>query len=146
MYDLDVMPLADTPIVQNLGDDVCVLVGDNITIQEHPKKVRFALPPSRLQPEPDTALPLTQTSDVSAAVQTIDVQTSLFAVDGTFGTNYDMPCPPAHDISLIVGPPSIQQEMEALPWKTKVALKACYAIGFSIPFIMVAAIQPWKTG
>jgi hypothetical protein len=140
MYDLDVVRLADAPSIQNFGNDVCVLVGDNITIQEHPKKVRFSLPP---------LAPVTiETSDVSATI--VDVppinQTSLFAVDGAFGTNYDMPCSTAVVISPLVSTPSLEKEMEVLPWKTKLAIKACYAVGFSLPFIMVAVIQPWKTG
>jgi hypothetical protein len=146
MYDLDVVPLTDAPSIQNFGDDVCVLVGDNITIQEHPKKVRFALP--QLVPEPEPVPVPIETSDVSATIINVPpiTQTSLFAVDGTFGTNYDMPCSTTVIISPPASPLTLEQQMEALPWKTKLAIKACYAVGFSLPFIVVAIIQPWKTG
>lgn len=178
MYDLDIQPLFQcqesdvtiTSIVQKesvveYGDDVCVLVGDNITIQEHPKKVRFTLPEEdtsgedvavgqrRVVERPWLAVSPRATHetidvdvDVSAQcmsnIQTLpNLPTSLFSVDGTFGTSYvDVPCATSHVISR-----TSVDEIHDIPWKTKFTLKACFAFVLSLPFIMVATIQPWNS-
>lgn len=177
MYDLDIQPLFQcqesdvtiTSIVQKenvveYGDDVCVLVGDNITIQEHPKKVRFTLPEEDTSGE-DVAvgqIPVVErpwlavlprathkTIDVDVSAQCMsniqtmsNLSTSLFSVDETFGTSYvDAPCETSHVISR-----TSADEIHDMPWKTKCTLKACFALFLSLPFIMVATIQPWNSG
>ena len=103
--------------------DVCVLVGDNITIQEHSKKVRFVLP----------------TTDVSG-----NLPLSLFSVEEPFGTSYNEGLPLAINISTAT--PTVQQTGNLLTWKQRFALKGCFVFLISIPFIMVAIIQPWNDG
>jgi hypothetical protein len=94
-----------------------VVVGDNITIQEPPsrtKKVQFLM-------------------DISAG----DYPCSLYAVEAGFGASYDKTL--LDQTAPIVYPPP-----ETMSWKQRLALKSCFFLLISLPFLMVAIIQPWN--
>jgi hypothetical protein len=115
-----------------------VLVGDNITIQEppagQPKTVRFQDEPVVISIVPhQTVLPTKREAPLA-----------LLTIEDAFGTSYD-------DIPYDIKPASPPATKPALPlepnqghkhWKRIV--KLYYIIFFSIPFILVAIVQPWN--
>lgn len=124
-------------ITPTVNYEETVLVGDNITIQEQPKKVRFALPVVEEQKAELEVIPTIQ--DISSVVLVIPskkVPLSLYAVEDPITTDEKYP--------ITSEPLTIQEQLDAMPWKHKFAIKACYALLFSTPFILVAAIQPWN--
>ncbi len=139
MYDLEVLPIQSeicvmesTTFHEKNMNDICVLVGDNITIQEQPqkeeqtKKVRFMLPET----------------DVSA-----NFSLSLFSVEPSHGTSYDEGMPASAPMPVPAPPPTKNStETEQFTWKQRVAMKSCFFFLISLPFIMVAIIQPWNDG
>jgi hypothetical protein len=67
---------------------------------------------------------------------------SLSSIEPTFGTSYDMgqAADQAADQvnkTEIKTPPPIS-------WKQRLALKGCFFLLLSLPFVMVAIIQPWN--
>ncbi len=128
MYDLNEIRVDDSQVIINCNSlmensinqqkHTEVLVGDNITIQEPPpprtKKVQFLM-------------------DISAG----DYPCSLYAVEAGFGASYDET--PLRQTASIVYPSA-----ETMSWKQRLALKSCFFLLISLPFIMVAVIQPWN--
>ena len=125
-------------IIVKENECVRVLVGDNITIQEQPKKVRFAIEEESI---PDDVVKIISipSQDISSVVLSIpskEPPLSLYAVEEPLAAD--------ESYTTVAAPLSIQDQIDAMPWKHKFAIKACYAILFSTPFILVAAIQPWN--
>jgi hypothetical protein len=119
-----------------------VLVGDNITIQEppagQPKTVRFQDEPVVISIVPHQKVLPTKT----------EVPLAQFTIEDAFGTSYD-------DIPYDIKPATSAEtkpalELAAKPepkqghkhWKRIV--KLYYIIFFSMPFILVAIVQPWN--
>jgi hypothetical protein len=88
--------------------------------------------------------------DISAE----DYPHSLYSVEPIFGTSYDME-QAADQAALQAAVQAADQaaiqmnktEIKTPPpisWKQRLALKACFLLLISLPFIMVAIIQPWN--
>jgi hypothetical protein len=119
-----------------------VLVGDNITIQEPP-----AGPPAhQAKPAPKTV----RFQDEPVVISIVPHQRVLptkgeaplaqFTIEDAFGTSYD-------DIPYDIKPatsaePALESKQGHRHWKRIVILY--YIIFFSMPFILVAIVQPWN--
>ena len=135
-------------ITPSVNYEETVLVGDNITIQEQPKKVRFALTSQEQEPAltlvhkpvPESISivenPLIDISSVVLVIPSKEPPLSLYAVEEPIAAD--------EVYTSVSAPLSMQEQLDAMPWKHKFAIKACYAALFSTPFILVAAIQPWN--
>ncbi len=164
MYDLNEIRADDTQVIINCNSlnensinqqkHTEVLVGDNITIQEPPprtKKVQFLdqrtfnsgiKSPQRGDiPEQKVFVfrdrypfsMFTGLMDISAG----DYPCSLYAVEAGFGASYDKTL--LNQTAPIVYPPP-----ETMSWKQRLALKSCFFLLISLPFLMIAIIQPWN--
>jgi hypothetical protein len=116
------------------NDCVRVLVGDNITIQEQQKKVRFAIEEESI---PDNAveiisIPSQDISSVDLSIPSKEPPLSLYVVEEPLAAD--------ESYTTVAAPLSIQEQLDAMPWKHKFAIKACYALLFSTPFIPIMSI------
>lgn len=146
MYDLVIAPafyqqqedcatITSSILKPNLSNSV--LVGDNITIQEQPKKVRFAdTVEETVQTIPIVENPVVDISAVVIVIAPNEPPLSLYAVETPLAADEKFAVSPA--------PLTMQEQLDAMPWKHKFGIKLCYAALFSAPFLLVAAVQPWN--
>lgn len=144
MHELDALAAYNDiciSITPSVNYEETVLVGDNITIQEQPKKVRFALAEEAQKPISETLSivknPLVDISSIAIAIPPKEPPLSLYAVEEPIAAD-------EFYTSVVTRPITMQEQLDAMPWKHKFAVKACYVALFSAPFILVAAVQPWN--
>lgn len=143
MHELDALAAYNDiciSITPTVNYEETVLVGDNITIQEQPKKVRFALAEEEVVQKPiSESIPIVENPriDISSSALSISPPLSLYAVEEPIAADESY-------TSVVTRPLTMQEQLDAMPWKHKFAVKACYAALFSAPFLLVAMAQPWN--